>query len=216
MISDVHGEVDALRRALDDARVQGAGRVVHLGDLGGTDGLDLLETAGAVHVFGNWEASGWGALPEPHRSQVAGWPQRWCASDFCVAHASPVWPDGMGLPDVLPDREATGLPWRNLFPFLDSQPEARRAASATLISIGKNLLFHGHTHKQEAWRLESDGSERVYRPSPSTGRARRTLMAPQDGCLLVGVGSVGAPLHGAGACYALYDDASRVITWRQV
>ncbi len=220
-ISDVHGSVDALRRALDDARAQGARRFVHLGDLGGAEGLELLDAAGAVHLFGNWEASGWVNLPEPFRSQVSGWPQKWCTPDFCTAqfcaaHASPVWPDGMALPDVLPDREASNLPWRGLFPFLDSQPEARRAACAALASLGKSLFFHGHTHKQEAWHLLPDGSERHYQPSPSGGEARPALTILGEGCLLVGVGSVGAPLHGTGACYALYDDAARVVIWRQV
>ena len=101
LLSDVHDRGDRLKRVLSDAGAHGAARVLALGDIGGAPVLDLLDTAGATCVFGNWEASGLRGLPAPYRNWVARWPAQLRADGFWAAHASPVWPAGLAIAGVV-------------------------------------------------------------------------------------------------------------------
>jgi hypothetical protein len=126
-----------------------------------------------------------------------------------VAHASPVWPEGLALAGVVDYLRTSGLHWTVLFPSLQHSEEARWAALAELEAAGTPIFFHGHTHVQEAWQWGPDGSLTQV-PGPS-------FSIPEDGCrFLIGVGSVGDARDGGGACYVLYDDEARRVTWRRV
>ena len=70
------------------------------------------------------------------------------------------------------------------------------------------VFFHGHTHTQEAWRWIPGGV-----PQHIVGDELKIEAGER---WLVGVGSVGTPHDGDGACYALYDEATRQVTWRRV
>ena len=207
-LSDVHGRNDRLKRVLAERAAQAATRLVALGDIGGTAGLNLLEEAGVVCVFGNWEASGLRGLPSPYRGRVARWPAQLHADSFWAAHASPVWPEGLtitGVVDYLRERE---LHWTALFPSLQRTESARWAALAELETAAVTLFFHGHTHTQEAWSWIPGGvPERVIGIEFTVTPDRRWL---------VGVGSVGDPHDGEGACYTLYDDDARRVFWRRM
>ncbi len=209
ILSDVHGRGDRLSRVLSDADAHGASRILSLGDLGGTHMLEQLNQADAQYVFGNWEASGFRGLGQPYRGQIARWPAQHRSSDFWAAHASPVWPDSLSIGQVVEYVHSRGLHWTALFPSLCRSAEARRAAFAEMAEAGALVFFHGHTHVQEAWTWTPGGS-----PQKHLGGC---LTLPDDGTIaLVGVGSVGAALNGAGAQYAVYDAFRREVTWRQV
>lgn len=210
LLSDVHGRGDRLKRVLADAQAQGATRVLGLGDIASTYALGLLDDAGAECVFGNWEASGLRGLPPSYRSWVARWPAQTRADDFCAAHASPVWPAGLTIAGVVNYLRERSLHWTALFPSLQHSEEARWAALAELEAADLAIFFHGHTHTQEAWRWRPDEA-----PQHVAGTQTVLLIAP-DERWLIGVGSVGAPHDGDGACYALYDSAARRVTWRRV
>jgi len=207
-VSDVHGRGDRLKHVLFDARVLGATRVVALGDIGGISALDVLDSRGATCVFGNWEASGVRGLPPPYRNWVTHWPAQLRGDGFWAAHASPVWPDGLSILGVVNYLRRYDLHWSDVFPSLWRSEDARRAALAELQAGGASLFFHGHTHIQEAWR---------WVPGGVPVRMDGSSFTIEDGeCWLVGVGSVGMPHDGDGACYALYDDEARRVTWRRV
>jgi len=209
ILSDVHSRGDRLSRVLSDADAHGASRILSLGDLGGTHGLEQLNQAGAQHVFGNWEASSLRGMPQPYRGQVACWTAQVRSDDFCAAHASPVWPDGLVIGDVVDYLRARALHWTALFPSLSRSPEARSAALAALAATGVAVFFHGHTHIQEAWAWAPGGA-----PQRLAGSS---LTLPDDGThVLVGVGSVGEARDGPEARYVLYDAARRQVTWRRV
>jgi diadenosine tetraphosphatase ApaH/serine/threonine PP2A family protein phosphatase len=65
------------------------------------------------------------------------------------------------------------------------------------------LLFHGHTHRQIAWRFTADNHLQKLSHS-------RITLRPGD-TLIVGVGSVGRPEDGPGAAYAIYDDTLKQV-----
>jgi predicted phosphodiesterase len=213
IVSDVHGRGDRLARALADARGLGATRILALGDIGGTGALEMLRAADADCVFGNWEASGLRGLPAPYRGWVARWPAQIRLDSFWAAHASPVWPAGLGIADVINHLRAANLHWTGLFPSLQRSGDARWAAFAELDVAGIGLFLHGHTHIQEAWRWRP-GSAPESAPVRIGGEQGSLLFEPGD-LWLVGVGSVGDPHDGSGACYVLYDSDSHRLAWRR-
>ena len=209
ILSDIHGRNDRLARVLLDARTQGAQRYLSLGDVGSTTALDMLADAGAMCVFGNWEASGLRGMPYPYRGMVARWPAHHREGGVWAGHASPVWPDGLAIVGVVDYLRAHGLHWLTLFPPLQRSEAAREAALTTLAAAAANVFFHGHTHIQEAW---------LRRPDATWARLGGTDCVIEDDSsgYLIGVGSVGDPHDGVGACYVLYDDVTRRVIWRRV
>jgi diadenosine tetraphosphatase ApaH/serine/threonine PP2A family protein phosphatase len=104
-------------------------------------------------------------------------------------------------------RQQHGLHWLSLFPPLDRDTGARWRALATLEAAGARVAFHGHTHVQEAWRWKPGGwLERL--------RATEFDLLADGSRYLVGVGSVGSPRDGDGACYALWTPSRRVSLMR--
>jgi len=211
ILADVHGRGDRLKRVLADATARGAARVLALGDIGGVPALNTLDRAEATCVFGNWEASGLRGLPPFYRGWVGRWPANYRADGLWAAHASPIWPAGLGLAGVVDYLRERQWHWTALFPSLQRSEQARWDALAELEAAEVQVFFHGHTHAQEAWRWTPGGVPRRVAGEGLTG------FTIADGeRWLVGVGSVGTPHDGDGARYALYDDATRQVTWRRV
>ena len=197
-----------MKRVLADGVAQGATRFLGLGDIASLNALDQLNALGAQNVFGNWEASGLRGMPMPYRGQVARWPAQLRADSFWAAHASPVWPAGLGISGVVDYLRVQQTHWTTLFPSLQRSDSARWAALAELEAANVAMFFHGHTHIQEAWRwTPGDAPHRVEGSDFIVGEGERWL---------VGVGSVGDPHDGGGMCYTLYDDSARRVTWRRV
>ena len=106
-----------------------------------------------------------------------------------------------------------GLHWAHLFPSLQHSEGCRAAAFAALEAVGAPVFFHGHTHSQEAWQLQQgEGPLRIEAAACADGE----LFLEDGNRWLVGVGSVGDPHDGAGACYALYDTETLRLVWRRV
>lgn len=209
IFSDIHGRSDRLGRVLRDAQQQGATRYLCLGDVGSMVALDLLADVGALCVFGNWEASGLRGMASPYRQWVAHWPAQLRLPELWAAHASPIWPPGLEIAGVVDYMRQRDLRWPMLFPSLQHSEEARVAAWAELDAGGGTIFFHGHTHVQEAW---------LWRPEAAPLRTESSdvvTVGEGDRCL-VGVGSVGMPHDGNGACYVLYDDVARCVEWRRI
>jgi len=208
ILSDIHGRGDRLKRALADADAQGASHVLALGDIGSLPALNALDRAGAICVFGNWEASGLRGLPSVYRGWVGRWPAGYRADGLWAAHASPVWPAGLGIAGVVDYLRERQWHWTALFPSLQHSDQARWDALAELEAADVQIFFHGHTHVQEAWRSTSGGAPQRVSGDDFTIEAGDRW--------LVGVGSVGTPHDGDGARYVLYDEAARRVIWRRV
>lgn len=213
LLSDVHGRGDRLARVLADIEKRPGARVAALGDIASNAALEALHRVNAECVFGNWEASGLRGLPAPYRSWVARWPALLRQEGFWMAHASPVWPDSLPIGGVVEHLRSRGLHWTNLFPSMQHSESGRSAAFAALEAAGVSVFFHGHTHTQEAWQLAPGESPRRHEAATAPDGE---LLLDAGARWLVGVGSVGDPHDGPGACYALYEPETRRLTWRRV
>ena len=201
ILSDVHNRREKLQSVLDDARSRGANQIISLGDVGGEGCLALLQEAGALAVFGNYEVSGWRRLGPEHRSWVRAWRPLLAQDGFLAVHAVPWWPEGLTTIEDFgawidgPDRS-----WLDLFPYLTDDEGYLWQALAELESAGRAILFHGHTHLQAVWQWGP------------TGRLRRLpgrqVQVKAGHHYVVGVGSVGIPEDGGWAAYTIYDSTA--------
>jgi predicted phosphodiesterase len=200
VLSDIHGRREKLAAVLNDARLRGAEQIISLGDVGGNDCLRLLREVGSKAVFGNYEVSSWRRLQPEHQAWVREWRPLLIEGEFVAVHAAPWWPHGLQtLEDFGTWLRQTGRPWRDLFPYLTEDDEILWKALAELETIGKAILFHGHTHTQAIWHSAPRGN---LRKAPTT-----VVPVQTDHHYVVGVGSVGLPEDGGWATYVLYDNA---------
>jgi len=209
ILSDIHSKLHALEAALADAQRLGVETVISLGDVGSDACCDRLRSVGAIGVFGNWEVSRWGELSAINQQFVLSMTPMVAGDDFLAVHAAPWWPEGLTtVVDFMDYMLASGVKWRALFPYLDESEDARWQAVAELENRDKQVLFHGHTHHREVWRVGPTGRMARLSGSGITLDARARY--------LVGVGSLGRPEGNTPAGYALFDDTSRAIELREV
>jgi predicted phosphodiesterase len=147
LVTDIHGAVEPLARALETFRTRGVDRVVTLGDTcdlyGPVDRLtgvaELLRDAGAVGVWGNHDFGLCGEVAASVRAKVpagvlefmAGMLPR-LAFDSChFSHVEP-WLDPNKLEDL----------W-----YFDGPPDTPDLAARSFAAVPERTLFFGHFHK---------------------------------------------------------------------
>ena len=202
IFSDIHNHTTALATVLYHAGQQAVDSYFCLGDVGIDECVERVREVGAPTVFGNWEVSGWPYLsPENQRWALCLPPVR-KEAQFWLTHATPLWPAKLA---TLADLNANRYSWplSQLFPYLHFESPALWEIIGSLAQTGVSLMFHGHTHRQMAWRFTVDNHLQQL-----THRA--ILLRPGD-TLVVGVGSVGRPEDGPGAAYVIYDDELRQV-----
>jgi predicted phosphodiesterase len=202
IFSDIHNHTAALATVLYHAGQQAVDRYFCLGDVGIDECVERVREIGTPTVFGNWEVSGW-----PHLSLEN---QRWALRlppvrkepQFWLTHATPLWPANLA---TLADLNANRYSWpmSQLFPYLHFESPALWKIIGGLAQAGVSLMFHGHTHRQMAWRFTADKQLQKL-------NHRIISLRPGD-TLMVGVGSVGRPKDGPGAAYVIYDDELRQV-----
>lgn len=203
-MSDIHGNLEALRAVLDDCHDQADG-VLCLGDTVGYGAdplacVELVAERATSVVVGNheWAVSGqlaltwfhraaraaaeWTAerLDEPHRAYLARLPLVHEVGDATLVHASPAQPEE----------------WDYLVTADDGLEAFAHFAT--------RWCFVGHSHVPGVWSVGSSGAEHRPRASHVQGeRGRRYI---------VNVGSVGQPRdRDPRAAYAVWDvEAGRV------
>jgi diadenosine tetraphosphatase ApaH/serine/threonine PP2A family protein phosphatase len=214
LLSDVHGNIEALDACLKHAAENGAERYAFLGDLVGygADPEDVVATVarraeqGAVTVKGNHddaiekragymndagkESIEWTrkALSAEHKTFLSSLPLISQAGSMCFVHASAVAP----------------ARWD----YVDTPTAARRSAEASQATY----TFSGHVHDQALYFQGSQGKWSVFQPTPGSpvpARSGRRWLAL--------VGSVGQPRDGKpAAAYALFDSVREQITFHRV
>ena len=187
-ISDVHGNLPALERAIAACRGVGAEQLVYLGDLlgrGDSAGcVELVRATAAFSVVGNRDLD-WSERVGPvAREYVLSLPRSVEAADFVAVHG-----------DARLTRELSS----------DEVRRGGRRVYRSLGSRGKRLLCFGHTHQGRVWRKPREDAPL----EPLTGRRVR-LPAEPGAIYLLNVGTTGLPFPGKGppSC-AVYDDAER-------
>ena len=210
ILSDVHANPVALETALADARVQGAKKVVCLGDVVGygpdaVRAVELARSACDVVLLGNHDAATAGMIsaanfrPEAqagvrrHAKELSAEALAWLRAcplvlrtrTFVAAHGTLDHPEDFG--------------------YILRADQAYRAFEA--MGDG-NLLFVGHTHVSMWCARERRGMMTADRTDDLTLK---------DGVqYVVNVGSVGYPRCESESVYVLYDSRRRTVVWRRL
>lgn len=197
IFSDIHNEAAALASVLRHAGQQRVDGYFCLGDVGIDDCVKLVREVGAPAVFGNWEVSGWRYLSPENQDWVLRLPPVRREPGFWLTHAALAWPPELAtLADLNANRRRASM--SSLFPYLHYESDVLWQTMAALTAANMPLMFHGHTHRQLAWRFTANNQLQ------KMGRGTVDLRPGET--LIVGVGSVGRPLDGPGAAYVIYDD----------
>lgn len=207
IFSDVHNHTAALEAMLRHAQQQGVEAYFCLGDVGIDECVALVRGLGAPTVFGNWEVSGWSHLSPENQQWTLGLPPVRTYENFWLTHATPLWPQKLAtLADLHHRRREVSMP--QLFPYLHFESETLWQIFESMAEANMPLLFHGHTHRQIAWRFTAENHLQKLTHHPISLRSGDTLV--------VGVGSVGRPEDGPGAAYVIYDDSAGRIEFMRV
>ncbi|RME93419.1 MAG: metallophosphoesterase [Verrucomicrobia bacterium] len=208
IIADIHGNLEALERVLDDAREQGVTHYACLGDIVGYNAnpkecLDIIRSMGMPCVKGNHDefCSGEGSLEgfNPHAAHAIQWTReqltpedrKWLrelkylrlVTNFTIVHAT------LDAPQR----------WGYVFDKL--------AAAASFTYQNTKVCFFGHTHVPVAFVRDTvvrGGSYSKFRVEPGKK-------------YFVNVGSVGQSRDGvAKATYVIYDVDNAIIELRRL
>jgi predicted phosphodiesterase len=196
VLSDAHGNLPLLERAVAACRARGATRFAVLGDnLGRGDNegcVALVRELADVAVVGNRDLDWIERVGEEARGYLLGLPAAARAEDFVAAHG-----------DARLDRDV-------------STDDIRRAFARTRVRLGREgarLALFGHSHRARVWRLLAEGGVALLHDA-ATDPAGRTVSVASEApdLFVVNVGTVGLPFPGKGppSC-AVYDTGSRTV-----
>jgi diadenosine tetraphosphatase ApaH/serine/threonine PP2A family protein phosphatase len=210
VFSDVHGNVEALERVLEEAERLRPDLVVSLGDVVGyganpNECVALVERRASLRIAGNHDVAAAGLIDTGSFSETAERAIRWTCrtivpsnrellgeydtvrrhGDCVFAHASPAAP----------------MDWEYVYTLTQ--------VDAILAKTAERFVFIGHTHVPGIVERDGAGGSRVI---------RGTFAAVAPGSrYLVNVGSVGQPRDGvAAASFALLDARKGIISIRRV
>jgi len=215
LFSDVHANLEALNACLDHARAAGAEQRVFLGDLVGYGAdpgavIDIVAEGigrGDVAVLGNHDLAV--ARGSSHQMIV----DARVVVEWTRAHLQE-WQLALlgGLPLVC---EQGG----RLYVHANAWAPEKWEYVLTDFDAGRSiraspwgLTFCGHVHTPSLYHMASDDRVAAFEPVPGI----EIPLGPQRRCLAI-PGSVGQPRDGnPAACYALFDDATRQLTYFRV
>lgn len=215
LLSDIHGNLEAFRACLDNARTRGAERIVLLGDLVGygADPVAVLDLAmeevahGALALLGNHDEAvlldGPNGMNAMAAAAIAWTRERITAAHRAFIGSLPLTVEEDGRLYVHAEASAPAR-WR----YVTDAEAARRSMEATQA----HTTFCGHVHKPALYSLGDAGKLIGFRPVPSApvplGRGRSWLAV---------AGAVGQPRDGdPAACYIMIDTIPLQATWLRV
>ena len=196
LLSDIHGNLPQLERAVAECLARGAERFAVLGDnLGRGDSdacVTLIRSLTDVSVLGNRDLDWADRVGAETRAYVLGLPRTVRIDDFVAAHG-----------DARLDRDVSSADIKSGFP----------RTRARLERDGARLALFGHTHRARVWRLAADGGVHLLYDAASDPRAALIDVGGDgDGLFVVNVGTVGLPFpgKGPGSC-VVYDSKARTV-----
>ena len=210
VISDIHGNLEALEAVLRHVEGQRIDSIWCLGDVVGygcdpVRCLELVKANCGITLRGNHEAVVLGLLPSEVLNEFAREAMAWTidqlgeaelelmrgyrvdavVDDAYLVHASPHEPEW----------------WHYVF-----TPDA---ASAAFRDLHHNLCFFGHTHVPMIFSMPAEGQIRQ--------RTGHDFLPDKDVKYLVNVGAVGQPRDSdPRACYAIFDADEYEITYHRL
>jgi len=203
MLSDIHGNLPNLKRALEQCQQRGVTRYAILGDnlgRGDLDGcVDLIRQHADISIVGNRDLDWADRVGQATREYVLSLPPIARADDFVVSHG-----------DARLDRELSTGAVRDGF---------RRACRRLKAEQARVWLF-GHSHHARIWRL-SGSDDPGLGPKPRLIFDAATDAIPATFSLAVdendlrwaiNVGSTGLPFPAKGPIsFAVYDSEARSV-----
>lgn len=196
LLSDIHGNLRQLLRAIDECRARGAERFAVLGDNLGRGDSDacvaLVRSLTDVSVLGNRDLDWADRVGAEARAYVLGLPRAVRLDDFVAVHG-----------DARLDREVSSADITRGF----------IRTRARLAREDARLALFGHTHRARVWRLAEDGaSELLYDAASDPRGAIIDVTGGTVDRFVVNVGTVGLPFPGKGpsSCMA-YDSAAQTV-----
>lgn len=211
LISDIHGNIEALTRVLDDLKRQGVDDRICLGDVVGygaspRECVEAIRAEGIPTIMGNHDAAVAGKmdysfyyeaarrsldwtrskLDETHLTWLAGLHRTISIDGGLCSHGSPVNPEA--------------------FDYIFA-PEQARALEPHVASLPP-VVFIGHSHLTKVFAL-------------SRGEVHEVLATEfgirRDYFYIITVGSVGQPRdYDNRACYGIYDTDKKIFEYRRV
>jgi diadenosine tetraphosphatase ApaH/serine/threonine PP2A family protein phosphatase len=216
VLSDVHGNLEALSAVLDDAAGEGARGILCLGDVVGygADPVPCIERLGeraARMVAGNHEHGALGKLDLRWFNSAAREAAVWTGGQLGADHAAYLC--SLELRDTIGEATCVHASPRRPeeWDYLISDEDGFRAFG----DFETRVCFVGHSHRPAVWSLGSGGPDHEDLAGP-TSHGRR--IAFHDGRrYIVNVGSVGQPRdRDPRAAYVLWDEEERRVTVRRV
>jgi diadenosine tetraphosphatase ApaH/serine/threonine PP2A family protein phosphatase len=213
LISDIHGNLDALGAVLADIERQPCRGILCLGDIVGYGPepaacVERVMEACAVSVLGNHEAMLMlsDQFPLDDLRATIGEPITLAARQLSPSQME--WIQNLPISADLDPMMLVhaGLHEPGNFAYIDSIEEAEKhfAIQPTFVS------FQGHTHVPVTWE-EGPSGITCYKASP------KSIRLDSNNRYAVNVGSVGQPRDGdPRACYALYDYQNRILRHQRV
>ena len=209
VVSDIHGNVEALRAVL--GCIPGDDGVLCLGDIVGygpdpNTCVALVRARGAQTVLGNHDVAAIDGHGLAYFNPAARAAIEWTQGILEPDHAA--WLDAQAYELRRPDFLLVHGAPVDYFTYILDKATAATAFAAT----DAPLVFVGHTHVAEYYALRPDGSiEHAHRQHGGT-------LALENGTrYIVNVGSVGQPRDSnPDASFAVFDSDARTVQWRRV
>jgi diadenosine tetraphosphatase ApaH/serine/threonine PP2A family protein phosphatase len=211
LITDIHGNREALEACLDHASRNRIDRYVFLGDYVGygADPVWALETVmdhearGAVAVLGNHDAAA--IAPDPRMSSRAFEAMEWTRDRLGAAHLDFI----RRLPLSLEDEDRLYVHASANAPGEWNYVRDLYVASKSLTATQAHITLCGHTHTPMLFHMSMTGKIASFEPIERVDvalAARRRWLAV--------IGSVGQPRdRNPAACYGVLDTAGDILTY---
>lgn len=218
LLSDIHGNIQALDACLAHARAQQAQRFVFLGDLVGygaapsavVDRIMLLTEEGAMAILGNHDAM---AISPPAEVKTVGdSTAAWTHRQLSAAQRD--WLSQLPLTlqqdTILFVHASANDP--QLWRYVYDQRAAKASMDAAIEWPGVRYVFGGHVHLQTLYYRGAGDGLMPFSPQPGVA-----VPVPKHRQWLGTVGSVGQPRDGnTHAMYSLFDTERAQLTFHRV
>jgi len=208
IISDIHGNAEALRTVLADIDRRGVDLIICLGDIVGyypdpEECVELVKERAAYSVAGNHDYAAIGRLQTENFTFYAFEAMAWTQQNLSDSSRDYLasLPLSIELDSMLFTHSSPARPENFTYVFPNSD-EAIREAFANMVF---KKVFVGHTHWPCILMQESPGS--ILRNETDT------VLLTETGYYLINPGSVGQPRNRqSSSSYALYDTETRTVS----
>ena len=214
LLTDIHGNREALSACLEHARRSDVGRLVFLGDYVGygadpgwvVDTVKSEVERGAIAILGNHDAA-LSTGTEGMNEQAAE------AIDWTRAQLDTAQRDFLaGLPLQINDANRLYVHANAFAPEAWGYVTDLYSASRSIIATPAHVTFCGHIHVPALYHMSMTGKFASFDP---VDRVEIPLSSHRR--WLAVIGSVGQPRdHNPAACYAMLDDERNVLTYVRV